>query len=44
VDQLAATLATWMGVPATDLPLVLPQITNYTQRGNQGKRRMHAPS
>jgi uncharacterized protein (DUF1501 family) len=32
VDQLAATLATWMGVPATDLPLVLPQITNYTQR------------
>jgi uncharacterized protein (DUF1501 family) len=32
VDQLAATLATWMGVPATDLPLVLPQIANYTQR------------
>jgi uncharacterized protein (DUF1501 family) len=32
VDQLAATLATWMGVPASDLPLVLPQIGNYTQR------------
>lgn len=32
VDQLAATLATWMGVSATDLPLVLPQIANYSQR------------
>ncbi|KQW42226.1 MULTISPECIES: DUF1501 domain-containing protein [unclassified Roseateles] len=32
VDQLAATLASWMGVSATDLPLVLPQIGNYTQR------------
>ncbi|RZJ11059.1 MAG: DUF1501 domain-containing protein [Rubrivivax sp.] len=32
VDQLAATLATWMGVPATDLPMVLPQIGNYSQR------------
>ncbi len=32
VDQLAATLATWMGVSATDLPLVLPQIGNYSQR------------
>ncbi len=32
VDQLAATLATWMGVSATDLPLVLPQIGNYTQK------------
>jgi uncharacterized protein (DUF1501 family) len=32
VDQLAATLATWMGVSSTDLPLVLPQIANYTQR------------
>lgn len=32
VDQLAATLATWMGISATDLPLVLPQIKNYTQQ------------
>lgn len=32
VDQLAATLATWMGVSATDLPLVQPQIGNYSQR------------
>ncbi|MFG6466641.1 DUF1501 domain-containing protein [Roseateles sp. BYS87W] len=32
VDQLAATLATWMGIAPTDLPRVLPQITNYTQR------------
>ena len=32
VDQLAATLATWMGVSASDLPRVLPQITNYSQR------------
>ena len=32
VDQLGATLATWMGVGATDLPTVLPQIANYSQR------------
>ncbi|MFN3303392.1 MAG: DUF1501 domain-containing protein [Roseateles sp.] len=32
VDQLAATLATWMGVPASDLPLALPQIGNYSIR------------
>ena len=32
VDQLGATLATWMGISATDLPLVLPQIGNYSQR------------
>lgn len=32
VDQLGATLATWMGVSATDLPRVMPQIGNYTQR------------
>ena len=32
VDQLAATLATWLGVGANELPLVLPQIGNYTQR------------
>ncbi|HEV6966696.1 DUF1501 domain-containing protein [Roseateles sp.] len=32
VDQLGATLATWMGVVAGDLPRVLPQIVNYSQR------------
>ena len=32
VDQLAATLASWMGVSASELPRVLPQISNYTQR------------
>jgi uncharacterized protein (DUF1501 family) len=32
VDQLAATMATWMGVSATDLPRVLPQIGNYSAR------------
>jgi uncharacterized protein (DUF1501 family) len=32
VDQLGATLATWMGISATDLPRVLPQIANYTQK------------
>ncbi|HEY9106098.1 MAG TPA: DUF1501 domain-containing protein [Roseateles sp.] len=32
VDQLAATLATWMGVSATDLTMVLPQIGNYSSR------------
>jgi len=32
VDQLGATLATWMGVAATELPSVLPRIVNYTQR------------
>ncbi len=30
VDQLGATLAGWMGVSATELPTVLPQIGNYT--------------
>ena len=30
VDQLGATLASWMGVSASDLPLVLPQIGNYS--------------
>ncbi|MBO9686469.1 DUF1501 domain-containing protein [Roseateles chitosanitabidus] len=29
VDQLAATLALWMGVPATDLRTVLPNIGNF---------------
>ncbi|MFG6447917.1 DUF1501 domain-containing protein [Roseateles sp. BYS180W] len=32
VDQLAATLARWMGVPATELPRVLPHIVNYSQQ------------
>jgi uncharacterized protein (DUF1501 family) len=32
VDQLAATLATWMGVSARDLALVAPNIGNYTER------------
>ena len=32
VDQLGATLATWMGVGASDLPRVLPQIVNYSQK------------
>ena len=29
VDQYAATLASWFGVPAGDLPTVLPNIGNY---------------
>ncbi len=32
VDQLAATLATWMGVSASNLPLVVPNIGNYSVR------------
>jgi hypothetical protein len=32
VDQLAATLATWMGVSASELPRLLPQIGNYSQK------------
>jgi uncharacterized protein (DUF1501 family) len=32
VDQLAATLALWMGVPATDLPGILPGIVNFNQK------------
>jgi len=32
VDQLGATLATWMGIAAADLPRVLPQIVNYSQK------------
>jgi uncharacterized protein (DUF1501 family) len=31
VDQLAATLATWFGVAAGDLPLVVPNIGSFTQ-------------
>jgi uncharacterized protein (DUF1501 family) len=30
VDQFAATLASWFGVSATELPLVVPNINNYT--------------
>ena len=29
IDQLAATLAMWFGVPAVDLPLVLPNLRNF---------------
>jgi uncharacterized protein (DUF1501 family) len=29
VDQYAATLATWFGVPASDLPLVVPNIGRF---------------
>jgi uncharacterized protein (DUF1501 family) len=32
VDQLAATLATWMGVNTSDLPMVVPNIGNYSVR------------
>ena len=32
VDQLAATLALWMGVPAGDLPGILPGIVNFSQK------------
>jgi uncharacterized protein (DUF1501 family) len=32
VDQLAATLARWMGVSDTNLPLVVPNIGNYSVR------------
>lgn len=32
VDQYAATLASWFGVSATELPLVMPNIGNYTLR------------
>jgi uncharacterized protein (DUF1501 family) len=32
VDQFAATLAAWFGVPANDLPLVVPNIGNYSAR------------
>ena len=30
VDQFAATLATWFGVSASELPLVVPNIRNYS--------------
>jgi uncharacterized protein (DUF1501 family) len=31
VDQLGATLATWFGVPASEIPLVFPNIGNFSQ-------------
>ncbi len=33
VDQFAATLATWMGVSAGNLPTVVPGIANFTVKG-----------
>ena len=32
VDQYAATLARWMGIADAGLPLVLPNIGNFSQR------------
>jgi len=32
VDQFAATLATWFGIGESELPSVVPGITNYTTR------------
>ena len=32
VDQYAATLARWLGVTDTDMPLVLPNIVNFSPR------------
>jgi uncharacterized protein (DUF1501 family) len=32
VDQYAATLARWLGVSDTDMPLVLPNIVNFSPR------------
>jgi uncharacterized protein (DUF1501 family) len=29
IDQYGATLATWFGVPASDMPLVFPNIANF---------------
>ena len=31
VDQLGATLATWMGVPASDLPTIFPNIGEFNE-------------
>jgi len=30
IDQYGATLATWFGVQATDLPAIFPNLTNFT--------------
>ncbi len=32
VEQYAATLAQWFGVPASDLPMVLPRISQFSER------------
>ena len=32
VDQFGATLASWFGVSDTDLPLVVPNIGNFSTR------------
>ncbi|SCC92344.1 hypothetical protein THIX_20394 [Thiomonas sp. X19] len=32
VDQLAATLASWMGVADSEMPLVVPQVGDHTTR------------
>lgn len=32
VDQMSATLASWFGVSAADLPAMFPQLANFTQR------------
>ncbi len=31
VDQMSATLATWLGVSATDLPALFPNLKNFTK-------------
>ena len=36
VDEYAATLATWFGVSATDLPTVLPNIGRFTAKRKLG--------
>jgi uncharacterized protein (DUF1501 family) len=30
LDQYAATLADWFGVPAADLPAIFPNLANFT--------------
>jgi hypothetical protein len=32
VDEYSATLATWFGVSATDLPIVLPNIGRFARQ------------
>ena len=32
VDEYSATLATWFGVSATDLPIVLPNINRFARQ------------
>jgi uncharacterized protein (DUF1501 family) len=36
VDRYAATLATWFGVPAANLPTVLPNVTRFATAANAG--------